>query len=145
MRKCVILGGNGFEGDDILQSIYSRIEQLIKSSGMTKKAFGERLGISAGNLGDWRRGKSTPSTHKLIEIAAFFSVSLDWLMTGKEWRPEGVKEAGDRYFFGDSGQSDCQNEELSAEEKAFLREYMEFAAYRRERNSQDEDSNKGST
>lgn len=105
---------------------------------MTKKAFGERLGISAGNLGDWRRGKSTPSTHKLIEIAAFFSVSLDWLMTGKEWRPEGVKEAGNRYFFEGSRQLDCQNDELSEEEKAFVREYMDFVTYRRERKASDE-------
>ncbi|MCQ4086744.1 helix-turn-helix domain-containing protein [Saccharibacillus sp. JS10] len=114
-----------------MQSIYDRIEQLIKSSGMTKKAFGERLSISAGNLGDWRRGKSTPSTHKLIEIAGFFSVSLDWLMTGKEWRPEEVKETGDRYFFEDSGQPNCQNHELSSREKEFVREYIEFTAYRR--------------
>ncbi|OWA34431.1 transcriptional regulator [Saccharibacillus sp. O16] len=116
-----------------MQSIYERIEQLIKSSGMTKKAFGERLGISAGNLGDWRRGKSTPSTHKLIEIAAFFSVSLDWLMTGKEWNPEGVRETGDRYFFGNEGQSDCQDDQLNEQEKAFIREYKEFVAYRRRR------------
>ncbi|CAM4366082.1 helix-turn-helix domain-containing protein [Saccharibacillus endophyticus] len=121
-----------------MQSIYARIEQLIKSSGMTKKAFGERLSISAGNLGDWRRGKSTPSTHKLIEIAAFFSVSLDWLMTGKEWQPESVKEAGNRYFFEDSRQLNCQNDELSAEEQAFVREYLEFVAYRRERKASDE-------
>jgi len=128
-----------------LQSIYARIEQLIKSSGMTKKAFGERLSISAGNLGDWRRGKSTPSTHKLIEIAAFFSVSLDWLMTGKEWQPESVKEAGNRYFFEGSGQLDCQNDELSAEEQAFVREYLEFVAYRRERKASDEGSGGTST
>ncbi len=116
-----------------MQSIYERIEQLIKSSGMTKKAFGERLSISAGNLGDWRRGKSTPSTHKLIEIAAYFSVSLDWLMTGKEWQPEEVKETGGRYFFDSLGQSDCQLDQLTEEEKTFMREYMAFAAYRRSR------------
>lgn len=119
-----------------MQSIYERIEQLIKSSGMTKKAFGERLSISAGNLGDWRRGKSTPSTHKLIEIAAFFSVSLDWLMTGKEWQAEGIRETGDRYFFEGTGQSDCQDGHLTEQEKAFIREYKEFAAYRRRRSEQ---------
>lgn len=52
-------------------SIYERIELLIKNAGMTKKAFCLELGISTGNLGDWKRGKSTPSTNKLIEIAAF--------------------------------------------------------------------------
>ncbi|NGZ76020.1 helix-turn-helix domain-containing protein [Saccharibacillus alkalitolerans] len=128
-----------------MQSIYERIEQLIKNKGMTKKAFGERLNISAGNLGDWRRGKSTPSTHKLIEIAAFFSVSLDWLMTGKEWQPESVKEAGGRYFFDESRQSDCQQSELSDDEKTFIREYLAFAAYRRSLGSRKSDSEESDT
>lgn len=39
------------------QTIYQRIEALIKDRGMTKKAFCEKLKISSGNLGDWRRGK----------------------------------------------------------------------------------------
>ena len=73
-------------------SIYERIELLIKNAGMTKKAFCLELGISTGNLGDWKRGKSTPSTNKLIEIAAFFNVSLDWLMTGREKQAEYVQD-----------------------------------------------------
>lgn len=54
-----------------MQSIYHRIEELIKERGMTKKAFCQQLGISTGNFGDWKRGKTTPGTNKLIEIASF--------------------------------------------------------------------------
>uniref|UniRef100_A0AAE9IBG4 Helix-turn-helix transcriptional regulator n=1 Tax=Paenibacillus polymyxa TaxID=1406 RepID=A0AAE9IBG4_PAEPO len=64
------------------QTIYQRIEALIKDRGMTKKAFCEKLKISSGNLGDWRRGKTTPGTAHLIQISDFFNVSLDWLMKG---------------------------------------------------------------
>ena len=80
-----------------MSSIYERIEYLIKQKGMTKKAFCEQLNISTGNMGDWKRGKSTPGTHKLIEIGAFFHVSLDWLILGKT-AAEMVRENGGAYF-----------------------------------------------
>lgn len=77
-----------------MQSIYERIEHLIAERGMTKKAFCQQLKISTGNLGDWKRGKSIPSTNKLIEIASFFDVSLDWLMIGRPSKEAMVRENG---------------------------------------------------
>lgn len=113
-----------------MQSIYERIESLIKRQGITKKYFCEQLSISTGNLGDWKRGKSTPGTHKLIEIAAFFHVSLDWLILGKP-NADTVKESGEDYFFGQIRQLNCQSEELLPKEKEFIKEYIEFTEYRR--------------
>ncbi|MNJ35753.1 HTH-type transcriptional regulator Xre [compost metagenome] len=78
-------------------SIYERIERLIKSKSMTKKEFCQTLGISTGNLGDWKRGKSSPGTNKLIDIASYFDVSLDWLMTGRERPQERVLERRENY------------------------------------------------
>lgn len=112
------------------QSIYDRIEYLIEQKGMTKKAFCEQLGISTGNMGDWKRGKSTPGTHKLIEIGAFFGVSLDWLILGKASVPM-IREGGEGYFFDPARQLDCHFDELLPEEKAFINEYIAFSRYRR--------------
>ncbi|GJM78025.1 hypothetical protein HMSSN139_05210 [Paenibacillus sp. HMSSN-139] len=111
-------------------SIYERIELLIKNNGMTKKAFCLELGISTGNLGDWKRGKSTPSTNKLIEIAAFFDVSLDWLMTGREKQAEHVQDQRTDYV---SIEKDWNAfvVSLTESERAFVREYIEFTRYRR--------------
>ncbi|MNM71287.1 transcriptional repressor DicA [compost metagenome] len=111
-------------------SIYERIELLIKNAGMTKKAFCLELGISTGNLGDWKRGKSTPSTNKLIEIAAFFDVSLDWLMTGREKQAELVQDQRTEYV---SIEKDWNlfASSLTESERAFVREYIEFTRYRR--------------
>lgn len=81
-----------------MQSIYERIEHLIAERGMTKKAFCQQLKISTGNLGDWKRGKSIPSTNKLIEIASFFDVSLDWLMIGRPSKEAMVREKREDYF-----------------------------------------------
>ncbi|GIO31878.1 MULTISPECIES: helix-turn-helix domain-containing protein [Paenibacillus] len=108
-----------------MQSIYDRIESLIKMRGMTKKSFCEKLGISTGNLGDWKRGKSTPSTHKLVEIASFFEVSLDWLILGKEQEPFHLKENTGTYEWDDDGPP------LSEKEKEFIKEYIDFTRYRK--------------
>jgi len=114
-----------------MQSIYERIEQLIAERGMTKKAFCQQLKISTGNLGDWKRGKSIPSTNKLIEIASFFDVSLDWLMIGRPSKEAMVREKREDYFFDVLRQLDCQDNELSTEEQSFISEYIEFTRYRK--------------
>lgn len=112
-----------------MQSIYERIEFLIKKQGMTKKSFCAQLGISTGNMGDWKRGKSTPGTHKLIEIAGFFQVSLDWLVLGKQTLT--VQESGGDYFFDEIRQLNCHTAELLPEEKNFIKEYLAFTDYRK--------------
>ncbi|RAI84760.1 helix-turn-helix protein [Paenibacillus pabuli] len=120
-----------------MQSIYERIEHLIAERGMTKKVFCKQLKISTGNLGDWKRGKSTPSTNKLIEIASFFDVSLDWLMIGRPSKEAMVREKRENYFFDVLRQLDCQESELSTVEQSFISEYIEFTRYRKSRESRD--------
>ncbi|OKP98938.1 helix-turn-helix domain-containing protein [Paenibacillus sp. P46E] len=115
-----------------MQSIYERIEYLIKQKGITKKSFCEQLNISTGNMGDWKRGKSTPGTHKLIEIGAFFHVSLDWLILGRK-TPEMVREGSEEYFFGQIRQLNCQSNELLPEEQNFIKEYIAFTQYRKQK------------
>ncbi|MBU5353725.1 helix-turn-helix domain-containing protein [Paenibacillus silvae] len=122
-----------------MQSIYERIEHLIAERGMTKKAFCQQLKISTGNLGDWKRGKSIPSTNKLIEIASFFDVSLDWLMIGRLSKEAIVREKREDYFFNVLRQLDCQESELSAVEQSFISEYIEFTRYRKFKESKEGD------
>lgn len=111
-----------------MHSIYERIEHLIMKKGMTKKAFCEELKISTGNLGDWKRGKSIPSTAKLIEIASFFQVSLDWIMLGRT--DEEIREQKAVYRT-ENHNLDLDTQDLTAEELAFIREYIEFIKYRK--------------
>jgi len=113
-----------------MQSIYERIEYLIKQKGLTKKSFCEQLNISTGNMGDWKRGKSTPGTHKLIEIGAFFKVSLDWLILGKNPSVQ-ISESQEQYAIEQIGQLDSRSEELLPNEKDFIKEYIAFTEYRR--------------
>jgi transcriptional regulator with XRE-family HTH domain len=123
-----------------MQTIYERIEYLIKQKGLTKKSFCEQLNISTGNMGDWKRGKSTPGTHKLIEIGAFFHVSLDWLILGRI-TPEILRESSANYSMEEVQPRDCREGEgvLLPEEKEFIKEYIAFTEYRK-RKSDDENS-----
>lgn len=115
-----------------MQSIYQRIEHLIESRGMTKKAFCEQLGISTGNFGDWKRGKTTPSTNKLIEISRYFNVSLDWLIIGKESSDPSIMEGRESYDINDVLiKGKLPNVKLTDEEQQFIKEYLEFTKYRK--------------
>ncbi|GAA0133376.1 hypothetical protein YSY43_02160 [Paenibacillus sp. YSY-4.3] len=111
-------------------SIYERIESLIKRKAMTKKEFCQELGISTGNLGDWKSGKSSPGTNKLIDIASYFDVSLDWLMTGREHQPGQMLEERESYAADDLNWTRLGSR-LTEQEKAFIQEYLEFTEYRR--------------
>ncbi|CAM2981545.1 helix-turn-helix transcriptional regulator [Paenibacillus sediminis] len=122
-----------------MQSIYERIELLIEARNMTKKAFCEQLGISTGNLGDWKRGKSTPSTNKLVEIASFFNVSLDWLIIGRDPKAEIINDMKERYCPDAMKQLNIQNDDLSEQEIQFIREYIEFVKYRKRKGKLKED------
>ncbi|NMO95786.1 helix-turn-helix domain-containing protein [Paenibacillus lemnae] len=113
-----------------MYSIYQRIEQLIESRGMTKKAFCEQLGISTGNFGDWKRGKTTPSTSKLVEISSFFSVSLDWLIVGRGNPSSSIMEIREDYSMNEGGEQ-SRTSTLTDEEKQFIQEYVEFTEYRK--------------
>jgi transcriptional regulator with XRE-family HTH domain len=120
------------EGGSLMQTIYERIEYLIKQKGLTKKSFCEQLNISTGNMGDWKRGKTTPGTHKLIEIGAFFQVSLDWLILGKD-SSNIVRESGVDYDLGDIQLLESQVDELLPEEKKFIKEYIAFVEFRKQK------------
>jgi len=113
------------------QEIYRRLELFMKSRGISQSEFAKTLGISSGNVGDWKRGKSAPGVGVLIEIAKRFGISLDWLILGKTDGAAGVREEGGVYFFDDRWQLHCQIDELDEQECAFIKEYLEFTQYRK--------------
>lgn len=108
------------------KEIVERIEYLVETNNIPKSDFLKEMGISSGNMGDWKSERSTPNIHKLVRVAEYFKVTLDWLVTGKD-RP--AKE-GDS--LGEKLQLDGSVHELSEDEKAFIREYIEFTGYRKQ-------------
>lgn len=59
--------------------IAERLKFLRKEKKLTQKEIAEQIGIKRNTYSDWETGKNEPSLEKLIVLADFFEVSLDWL------------------------------------------------------------------
>lgn len=81
-----ILDVSDLEGGYFLDPIIKRILNLIDQSGLKDNQVLKKLEISnSSTITDWRSGKSkSPSAQNIIKFAAFFNVSTDYLLTGKE-------------------------------------------------------------
>lgn len=64
--------------------MYEIFEQLLQKYGLTAYKVAKETGVTQTALSNWKTGKSTPTTKTLQKIAGYFSVSIDYLMTGKE-------------------------------------------------------------
>ena len=59
-------------------------EKLIKEKELTAYKVSQATGIGRSTFTDWKNGRSMPGTDKLIKIADFLEVSVEYLKTGKE-------------------------------------------------------------
>ena len=64
-----------------MYEIYCKIrdERGLKDSDVSKGT-----GITKSTFSDWKSGRSNPKKDKLLKIASFLGVSVDYLMTGEE-------------------------------------------------------------
>lgn len=62
--------------------MYSIFEKLLEEKGISAYRVAKDIGISTVTLTKWKQGIYTPKTDKLIKIANYLGVSLQYLMTG---------------------------------------------------------------
>lgn len=111
--------------------MYEVFEKLLNERGVTAYKVSKETGISTATLTDWKKGRSQPKADKLQQIADYFKVSVDYLLTGeaKEKAPirkdERVTSDDDIKFalFGGNG-------EITDE---MYEEVKRFAAYIKQR------------
>ena len=72
-----------------MREIVDRIVGLIEASHLNAKELCIKLGISVSSVSEWKKGKLKPSVNALIGISLIFNVSLDWILTGKEFEKSG--------------------------------------------------------
>jgi SOS regulatory protein LexA len=61
-----------------------RLKILIKSMGLTQKAFAEQLGISGNAITEILHGRTGKLSATIMELLKFkFGVNINWLLTGK--------------------------------------------------------------
>lgn len=63
-------------------TIGERIKELRKQKKISQAELAKNINVSAGNVGDWERGKAKPGADAIISLIQYFSVSADWLLTG---------------------------------------------------------------
>lgn len=60
-----------------------RLIKVRKDSGLTQSYVAEKLNVSFQAVSLWERGETFPEIEKIVELASFYKVSLDWLLTGE--------------------------------------------------------------
>lgn len=73
---------------------------LMNQAGANLSKVSKDTGIPLASLCDWQRGRSVPKAEKLLAIARYFGVSVEYIMTGKDpvkvrSVPEAALEAGE--------------------------------------------------
>ena len=69
--------------------IVERIKSLCITENITIKELERIIQISNGSIRHWN--EKTPSVERVLLVADYFKVSLDWLVTGKESGKESGK------------------------------------------------------
>lgn len=64
--------------------MYEIFERLLQEKGLKAADVSRATGIKSPVFSEWKKGKSKPNTEKMIKIAKFLDVSVEYLMTEKE-------------------------------------------------------------
>lgn len=66
--------------------IIDRIDELISENSLTSKQLAHAIGVSPGNVTEWRKGRATPSADVISKIADYFNVTADYLLGRSDQR-----------------------------------------------------------
>ena len=61
-----------------------RLKELRLNKNLTQQQLGKLLSVSGQTILNWENDITYPSVQKLIELASFFDVSIDYLLDFKE-------------------------------------------------------------
>lgn len=64
--------------------MYEIFVELLKANNVTPYQVSKATGVAQSSLSDWKKGKSKPKYEKMVLLANFFGVSVDYLLTGEE-------------------------------------------------------------
>lgn len=83
--------------------VADRIKALREIKGITQAELARRLGVTRSSVNAWELGISTPSTQYIVELAAIFGVSTDYLLgvnTSASIRINGLTEEDVQILYG---------------------------------------------
>ncbi|MDO5399157.1 MAG: helix-turn-helix transcriptional regulator, partial [bacterium] len=53
---------------------------ILENAKVTNKALSTAIGVSSGNISDWKSGKSKPNVDAITKIADYLDCSVDYLL-----------------------------------------------------------------
>lgn len=59
---------------------FSKLEELVNARNITLYKLAGELGFARSLFSDWKSGKSMPKTDKLLKIANYFGVTVDYFL-----------------------------------------------------------------
>lgn len=84
-------------------TIGQRIRTRRKELNLTMKDIFDRENIKTGNLSELENDKYLPSVQTLISLSRALECSIDWILTGTEYRAEPAKVQGFRTLRTEQG------------------------------------------
>ena len=78
--------------NDIKSIVAKNISELRQSNNMTQLELAEKINYSDKAISKWERAESSPDISVLVDIAAVFGVTVDYLVKAehtevkKQWR-----------------------------------------------------------
>ena len=65
-------------------TINERLFLLLTEAHRSQKDLADFIGVNERNIASWKQRGSDPHAQLIVQIAAFFEVSVEWLLTGEE-------------------------------------------------------------
>lgn len=96
-----------------------RLRFCRRQRGLTQEQLAEAMGVSVAAVSKWELGQSVPELETLLELAAFFDLSVDALL-GFRLRDGGCQEAGARI---DAARREKRYDEGAREAEMALQKY----------------------
>lgn len=62
--------------------MYEKFEQLLIEREITAYRVAKDTGLSPVVFSDWKTGKSKPKVDKLLKIASYFGVTIEYFLEG---------------------------------------------------------------
>lgn len=63
---------------------FKQLEQLTKKNNQSYYSLGKELGLPTSFFSEWKRGKMMPKSDKLLILANYFGVPLEYFIKGEE-------------------------------------------------------------
>lgn len=58
--------------------MYSQFVKLLQKHKTTSYKVSKATGVSQSTLSDWKRGRAKPKADKLLKLAEYFGVTIDY-------------------------------------------------------------------